>query len=185
MDSTLLLIFAAISTWASVVAAFGAVAAVRAAVRLARFQVDAAKSLTCLQLFLQLAAQYDSSDMQRARARLAAKLLANSETLEVEDTLLVFYENLGILVRRKLLDPELVWNTFSIDVQCYWPALEHYVNHCRYTKYNCDTIFEEFEELYKHFRDIKRSPLGTPVPQVPFTAEVMKQFLRDEERRSG
>ncbi|MGQ0698866.1 MAG: DUF4760 domain-containing protein [Panacagrimonas sp.] len=173
MESPLL--YSAISAWATLAAVFCALLVMWS-------QNRSAKRLTCLQLFIQLAAQYDSSEMQKVRGRLASELLTTPDAVDLEDTLLVFYENLAILVRRRLLDPDLVGNTFSIDVRCYWLALRHYVAHNR-TEYSDQTIFEEFEWLNKNFVCCKRSPLGTQQRPTAFTPEEIHRFLRDESRR--
>jgi len=90
-----------------------------------------AKELTCLQLYLKLAAQYDSPEMNIRRARLATKLLADPKTIDIDVSLLVFYENVGLMLERDLLDIDLVHNFFGYDVLHYWHLLEHYVEYSR------------------------------------------------------
>lgn len=170
------------SIFYSAISAWGSLAAVLCALLIVWLQNRSAKSLTCLQLFIQLAAQYDSGEMQKIRGRLASKLLETPGAVDLEDSLLVFYENLAILVRRRLLDTDLVWNTFSIDVRCYWLALKHYVEKTR-VEYSDQTIFEEFEALHKHFAQSKHSPLGTLQRPTAFTPEEIHHFLRNEARR--
>ncbi len=99
---------------------------------------------------MQLAAQYDSLDMQQVRARLVEKLLADPNTVAVDDTLLVFYENIAILHRRKLLDSELMYNTFSYDVRTYWLVLQPYILNIRGTMAD-DDFFQEVQRLNDHF----------------------------------
>lgn len=130
--------------------AIAAWAAVACALLVVWLQNRATKRLTCLQLFMQLAAQYDSPDMQRARAHLAEQLLSNPHRLDINDTLLVFYENIAILHRRKLLDPELMWNTFTYDVRSYWYALEPYIFSIRKT-HGDNSLFREFQLLNDYF----------------------------------
>jgi hypothetical protein len=139
------------------------------------------KQLTCLQLFVQIAAQYDSADMQQVRAALAAKLLGDPETLEISDCLLVFYENIAILRRRGLLDNELMRNTFSIDVVCYWKALKPYVDFTRKTYGNNfgPDFYQEFEEMNKHF--LKETP-GTEISDEALRNFLESEVLRGEQR---
>ncbi len=164
------------------IAAWGTWATVGCALLIVWVQNRAAKRLTCLQLFVQIAAQYDSADMQRIRARLADRLLADSTTLEVEDSLLVLFENLAILTRRDLLDYELVWNTFGFDVPRYWWVLRHYIEHCR-KKHSDSSLFEEFEKLSERLRLSERSPLGTHLSQPNLTSEESHDFLHHESLR--
>lgn len=161
------------------IAAWAACAAVICSLFVVWRQNRAAKRLMCLQFFMQLAAQYDSSDMQRTRARLAAKLLSEPATLEINDSLLVFYENIAILHRKGLLDSALLDNTFSIDVRNYWSALRHYVKHMRET-FGDNAIFFEFEQLNDFFIKEAQSQ-GVTSGIAP---KVLQSFLRCEVLRS-
>jgi hypothetical protein len=174
MDSNTL--YTAITAWA-------VCAAVACALLVVYLQNRSAKRLTCLQLFMQLAAQYDSVDMQRTRVRLASKLLSYPTTVEINDSLLVFYENIAILHRRGLLDSELMDNTFSIDVRSYWAALRHYVEYMRKT-FGDNKIFFELEKLNDHFVKEAQSQEGTPLSNVGLTAEAIQGFLRCEVLRN-
>jgi len=173
MDSSTLTLLAA---WATVAVALLVV----------WLQNRATKRLTSIQLFIQLAAQYDSEDMQRARARLAAKLLSDPTTVEINDSLLVFYENIAILDRRKLLDSGLMRNTFSIDVRNYWLALRHYVEHVRNTLGDSvgGTVFYlEFEQLNDRFVKEAQSPENSAqssLPEASLTTDAVQKFLHLE-----
>jgi hypothetical protein len=168
----------------SLLAACGSWAVAICALVVLRVNVRAAKRNTCLQLFIQLAAQYDSADMQNTRGRLARKLLSDPKTLEIADSLIVFYENLAILVRRKLLDKDLVWNTFTLDVRSYWTVLKHYVQHVR-LEFSDPTYCEEFEWLSDHFSGLKRSPLGSTPASTTITPEKATKFLLLESLRGN
>ena len=174
MDSNTL--YTAITAWA-------ACAAVACALLVVWLQNRAAKRLTCLQLFMQLAAQYDSLDMQRTSARLAAKLLSDPTTIEINDSLLVFYENIAILHRRELLDSELMDNTFSIDVRSYWAALRHYVEYMRKT-FGDNTFFLELDQLNDYFVKLAQSQEGRDLSSVGIAPEAIQSFLRCEVLRS-
>ncbi len=96
------------------ISAYGSWAAVGCALLIVWLQNRSAKRLIGLQLFIQIAAQYDSEDMHRIRAHLADRLLADNQTLELDTSLLVHFENVAILLRRGLLDKELVWNIYFL-----------------------------------------------------------------------
>jgi hypothetical protein len=133
-----------------------------------------------------MAAQYDSADMHSIRRRLAGRLLTDRTTLDVEDTLLVFFENLAILSRKHLLDRDLVWNTFAFDVRRYWHVLSGYVELSRQT---CGdpTLYEEFERLAlaSDLAGRLHSPLGTKLPPLDLTQEAMQKLLGYESRVGG
>ena len=56
-----------------------------------------------------------------------------------------FYSGLGILVRKKLVDLDLVCNLFPIIFS--WEILRFYIESVR-KKYNSTQLYEEFEYLY-------------------------------------
>jgi hypothetical protein len=132
--NTVIALFSALGTWGAIVGA---------AFVLWR-QNKKQKELTCLQLYLKLSSQYESPEMNIRRARLATKLLKDPETLDIDDTLLVFYENIGLMLERDLLDIDLVDNVFGYDVRHYWDLLKHYIEYAR--KFD-DTLYIYFEYL--------------------------------------
>ncbi len=92
------------------------------------------------------------------------------------ETLMDFFEMLGHLVRRKLVDQKLAQNNFSIAVLCYWTGLEPFVSKIR-NKYNNDpTIYEEAKWLYdfmlrkEHQRD----------PNYQISQSFLKSFFQSE-----
>lgn len=146
------------------------------------FQLRTTHRLAYLQIFLQLASQYDSADTRQIRSRLAHCLLKDPECIEIEDSLLVFFENLAILYRRGILDRDLVWNTFVFDVPRYWHAVGHFVTHLR-TTHSDPSIFEEFEKFACSLERDMRSPIGTTVPFRTITQMECRRFLESELRR--
>lgn len=163
---------AAIGTWATVAAAFAVILV----------QNRSAKKLTCLQLFLHVAAQYDSTEMNQRRSRLATQLLLESHPLEIDDTLLVFFENVALMLKKRLLDPDLVHNTFSFDVISYHAALETYVKATR-QRFGDDTIYEHFDWLVcemKRVDDSRSDSTG-----LLGTHDSVMSFLRMEKLRSA
>jgi hypothetical protein len=84
-------------TFYTAIIAWGTWAAVACALFAVWWQIRASKQLTSLQLFLQLHAQYESTLMQEKRSQLAQNLLNNKQLLEVDDTILLFFETLGEL----------------------------------------------------------------------------------------
>ena len=166
--------FTAWRTWAAVACAIFAVL----------WQVRAAKQLTSLQLFVQMRGEYESSNMQVKRAKIAQKLLADPKSLEVDDSVLLFFETLGDLTHRNFLHKDLVWTTFGYDVCFYWPALRHYVCHVR-SKMSDNTAFCEFEKLHKKLSRHKGWEKAAPSSAITApTPDSIKEFLTWESLRS-
>jgi len=168
----------------SAIAAWGTWATVLCALVVVWSQNRSSKRIACLQLFVQLSAQYDSSDMRGIRRRLADKLLSDLKSVEVEDSLPLYFENLAILSRRRLLDRDLMWNTFVFDVPRYWHVLKHYVEFCR-KKFANPAIYEEFQLLATQLSSQTRSPLGTELPPLDLSEDDIREFLRYESRIGG
>lgn len=167
--------YAALTAWA-------ACAAVAAAFVAVWRQNRAAKKLAGLQLFLQIAAQWDSADMQRKRAQLARTLLVDPKALELDDTVLVFVETLAHMTRRGLVDRELVWTTFEVDVSSYWAAVIHYVLYVR-DRFSDPTLFEEMEALNKRLLNKERRRHGATASTIGLADSAITDFLRWESRR--
>jgi len=136
------------------------------------WQVRSAKNLVALQLFADISSQYESENMQSCRAALAAKLLSEPNTLDIDDRVLVFYENIAILERKRVLDRDLLFNTFALDVWNYWAALRHYVEDCR-KRFSDDSLYAETEQFIKRLR--RQFKDSSPA--------LIEQFLQLEARR--
>ncbi len=126
-------------------------------------QNQTARALMRLQLSVQIVGLYDSENMQRIRARLARQLLTDLGTRSIDDSVILFLENVAHLARRQLLDRAFVWNHFGFDIPYYWAAHSAHVQDLR-KKYSDDSLYEEVERMAKHLSQPQRSPLGTRVP---------------------
>lgn len=163
------------------VAAYGTWATVIAAIVVLIFQSSTAKRLTCLQVFNQLAATYDSEQFNLRRANLASQLIRDPNLTQIDDLLLVFYENLALMIKLRLLDRDLTYNTFGMDVISYWCALEGFV---RRTRADCqdDSMYEEFEWLknYFHGENVRRGirNLGVNTDRVAVLRFLQMEVLR-------
>jgi hypothetical protein len=146
-------------------------------------QNRAVRRLTRQQLFLQMAAQWDSADLQRKRAQLARTLLVDRHTVELDDTVLVFFETLAYMTRRGMTDRDLVWTTFTVDVCSYWGAVAHYVRHVR-ERFSDPTLVVEMQWLRSSFRQKKeRHRRGVSGSQIGVSDAAIEEFLRWESRR--
>jgi hypothetical protein len=163
----------------SIVALSGAMAAIAALI---------VAFVTCLQLkhsrfalgvniILQLEATFDGPEMNAARKQAAAALKADPNTADIEPVL-DFFETIGVLVRRKAIDEELVWSSFSYWVLRYG-ALARDQIHARRKAEADDTYYEEFDFLVKEMTtlEIKKRRLKEP----PFFSTVsLASFLEEE-----
>lgn len=169
---TVLLVF--LTTIAAIVSTFVAIWAVRT-------QNKVSRELATQQNFLQFYEQWESEGMQVRRARLAAELLENPAPENIDDSPLVFLETLSSATKRGLVDRELVWNTFYVDVTSYWAAAEPYVQKTRLRE-QCRCMFEELETLSKQLAADEAKKLGNG-PSIGHDAESVRRFLELERKR--
>jgi hypothetical protein len=172
----LLVILAFVATLAAIAGTFAAFWAVKT-------QNKVSRELATQQNFLLFYEQWESDGMQERRARFASELLENPTPENVDDSPLVFLETLSNAAKRGLLDRELVWTTFYIDVTSYWAAAQPYIQQNRLRE-QCSCIFEELEALSKQLvaqagtRGQNQSLIGT-------NKESVRRFLELERRRQS
>ncbi|MCW3982312.1 MAG: hypothetical protein NWE81_04295, partial [Candidatus Bathyarchaeota archaeon] len=63
----------------------------------------------------------------------------------------IFFEGIGVLLHRKLIDIDLVDDLFTAPVKMQWESTKALVNDYRKER-NLPTIFEYFEYLYKEMQ---------------------------------
>jgi hypothetical protein len=75
-------------------------------------QLSVAREQLRMQFFLELRRQFDGP-LVSERKLLAQKLKSGAPRDEINEPVLDFFEDLGMLVRRDYIDREMVWDTFS------------------------------------------------------------------------
>jgi hypothetical protein len=128
-------------------------------------------------LLLTFIDRFDGSRLLKARRELARRLLPNNASRDqIEETVLNFFEDMGLLLRLGYLDEKLMWSTFGFFAVRWWSACEDYIVNERETQ-NDSTLFKDFEDLTKRFkaRDVRA---GLTVAKA--TPPDLKQFLEDE-----
>jgi hypothetical protein len=152
-----------------------------AAIWAVRTQNGVSRELATQQNFFLFYEQWESDGMQERRARLAAELLENSTPDTVDDSPLVFLETLSDAEKRGLLDRQLVFTTFYVDVTSYWAAAQHYAQSER-SKEKCTCIFEELEHLSQRLDQQARSE-GQSESSIGHDTESVRRFLELERKR--
>src|SRR5438128_9505045 len=106
-----------------------AVIGVPIALRQLRQQARLAHFTASLDALWKLDARWDAPEMQRTR-RAAAKALAEKQETADVDSVLDFFELLGLLVRRQVIDEELAWE-FYHPLSKYWRLTRDHVERVR------------------------------------------------------
>jgi hypothetical protein len=120
--------------------------------------------------------RFDGSRLLKARKELAHRLLTNASRDQIEETVLNFFEDMGLLLRLGYLDEKLMWSTFGFFAVRWWSACEDYIVNERETQNDC-TLFKDFEDLTKRFK-ARDERAGLTVAKAP--PPDLTQFLEDE-----
>lgn len=84
-------------------------------------QLSTSKQQPRLQLYLELRKDFDGA-LVAARKTLAHQLLDGTPHDDIKETVMNFFEGMGMLMRRGYLDREMIWGTFSFYVSNWWRA---------------------------------------------------------------
>jgi len=139
-----------------------------------REQSDAVRADLRVRLQLTFIDRFDGERMIEARKDLARLLLSKAPHDQIEETVMDFFEDAGLFLRRGYLDEELVWSTFGFYGVLWWTACRNYILEERKQK-NDPTLFEDFEILANNLtrRDAKRGLVSSsPIK--------LEEFLEEE-----
>lgn len=126
------------------------------------WQTRTSQRLNSANAVMALRERFDSPHMRAARRRLAERLLAQTHDDISSVEVVTFFELVGTLTHRDVLEPELVWEAFGSWVVAYYWAIRHpfdLVAKIR-TDLGDPLIFHEFEWLYRQVIsiDVHREP---------------------------
>ena len=138
------------------------------------YQVHRARFSQSVDLLFRLENDFFGSGKRSQRAR-AARDLENGKPLEAEP-ILDFFETMALLLRKKALDPEMVWHTFFYWIDNYYEVLLPYIAE-RQTRE--PLVWQNFLALVKTVRAIQAKRLGKALPSR--TQEEQVAFLREEQ----
>jgi len=142
-----------------------------------RSQLKHSRFALGVDLVLSLEDRFDAPDFQRQRAKAAAALL-NSADLDNVEPVLDFFETLGLLLRRRAVDPELVWSSFAHWILRYG-ALAQPTIQARRRRDADATYYSLFDELLHAMRHVEAKKRGLTTPPT-FAGDQLSAFLRDE-----
>lgn len=111
----------------------------------AKKQRDDAKALLSVQMSVEFDKQFDSPEMHKARKMLALELLnhKNGSLSGIVD----FFDKLSMYKQRKVIDEDLVYQSYSYWIVRYWPALKTSIDSFRSLEKD-QGYYQDFEQLY-------------------------------------
>jgi hypothetical protein len=98
--------------------------------------------------------KFDSQSLISERKKLAEQLFTNTPHSDIQETVMNFFESVGMLLRKEYFDLDMAWSAFSFYAIRWWSATKDYIFEERRLEHDDDTIFKDFEEfvdaMYKY-----------------------------------
>lgn len=165
-------VWSLVGTWALVVAT----------IVLLYWQTQQNQRLNSANAVMNLRERFDSSRMRAARRHLADRLLrgAHQDIASVE--VVTFFELVGTLTHRRVLDDDLVWEAFGTWVEAYYWALRHPVDMIAQLRANLGDplVFHEFEWLHGRIVELDVERVPGSAASAPMSDENIRSFLGRE-----
>jgi hypothetical protein len=124
-------------------------------------QTRQAAVLNSANAVMELRDKFDSTRMRAVRRHISERLLkqAHGDIASIE--VITFFELIGTLVHRKILDHDLVWEAFGTWVTAYWWSLRNPVDWVGQLRHDLadPLIFHEFEWLNDRILYLDRKAL--------------------------
>ncbi|HEX4158065.1 MAG TPA: hypothetical protein VHY79_06290 [Rhizomicrobium sp.] len=137
--------------WPQIIVAVGIWALVAVTFWLVKGQLTIAKEQRKIQLFLELRKEFDGS-LISDRKLLARQLLDSVAHEEINEPVMNFFEDMGMLLRRDFLDREMIWDTFSYYARMWWSACKDYIAKER-ANLGDNTLFRDFDWLVERISE--------------------------------
>ena len=118
------------------------------------WQTKTAQGLNSANAVMSLRERYDGARMRAVRRHLSDRLIRQAHEDIANMEVINFFELVGTLTHRKVLDEDLVWEAFGTWVSCYYLALRQPVDLISQLRQTLDDplVFHEFEWLYQRVR---------------------------------
>ncbi len=155
-----------IPTWIALIAAVSAIVGLILQDRLTKFTVS-------VNLLVGFDNKYDEPAMVKKR-KMAARALLSGKNRDAVRDVLNFFEEIGILLQKGAVDPDLVYNQFAYSAISYWMASREYTEELRSAD---PTWFSAYAYLISRMN--KRSSKHDPY--LPSEKE-LREFLVNESK---
>lgn len=126
--------------------------------------------------------RFRSSEIERSRSHLAKILLNKGDHyVEIDSILgnhiyaLYFFDDLGLLMRKKIVPPDMMWTVFSYDILGYWNASKGYIDSTR-IHLDDNSVYSDFEYLYNTMYRLGKQRHKS----VDYTEEDVRDYLIGE-----
>jgi cbb3-type cytochrome oxidase subunit 3 len=168
--------FEAITAWATVVMAICTIVSIVVTYRAMQSQVKNMADALSAELALKLTHDFDSEKNKNLRGRVSHAILNKINSSE-QDDLFDIFEQIGLFVRKGLIDAEIAHSLFFHWVNLYWVAGQARV---KMERNAATTLWSDFEYLYEKLLQIEM----TSDPHSRFinpSDELIRKCLEEEE----
>jgi len=163
--------------WTQIIIAGGTVAVAVFTWRLVSGQLSVAKEQVKVQLYLEIRKEFDGDRLVSARKRLAQQLLKDPSSDDLQEDVMNFFEDMGMLFRRGYLDREMIWDTFGYYARMWWSACKDYILGERARD---ETFFTDFGLLVEQICVDEAKKLSKARANLEPSQSDIKEFLEGE-----
>ncbi len=148
------------------------------------WQTLQAQKLNSANAVMNLRERFDSPRMRAARRHVSERLIKAAQQDISNLEVITFFELVGTLTHRKVLEDDLVWEAFGGWITAYYWSLRNPVDMIGdiRAKMVDPLIFHEFEWLYNRMIEIDRQLLGSEIDTGPQLTQESRRFLERESR---
>jgi hypothetical protein len=140
------------------------------------YQLRALRLQIRVDTLLRLGQLFESSSMRYSR-RQAAKALIEKERAATLTDVLLFFETVGLLERRRALDREMVWSVFSYPAFRYAEAAKQIINDDRADD---ETLWIDFVRLVDRLKETEAKERHRRIEDVRVATDDLQEFLEEE-----
>jgi hypothetical protein len=165
-------VLTALSSWALVVGTLAVL----------YWQTRQTQQLHSANTVLTMRERFDSPRMRKARVHISSRLLNNAQDDISNVEVATFFELIGSMTRRKVLDSDMVWEAFGGWVTNYWWSLRNPVDLIERirTQTHDPLVFYSFEWMNERILEIDRRKLGGAHAHLAPPAEEARSTMQRE-----
>lgn len=144
------------------------------------WQTRSSQHLNSANAVMALRERFDGARMRAARRHLSDHLLRQEHQDIASIEVITFFELVGTLTHRRVLDDDLVWEAFGTWASAYYLAVRQPVDMIGQLRkeLNDPLLYHEFEWLYNRLRELDEA-------QSPSHAQVPPETVADVQRILG
>jgi hypothetical protein len=143
------------------------------------YQIRISRSIAAADFLLRLENVFYSKRMLKNRREIMAAVKHDPrdfETIDATRDVLDFFDDVGVLLKQKVISLELVWSAYCYWILRYWKACQGYV--CWLREVESDsTYYDGFEYLFQQMLRAEEKKRGK---KADVTDQELREFIDEE-----